>query len=70
MMINKVDTSFGGESKRAKTLDFGAILTFKPLFCQSVPTNPTKLAEKVFGCFTASHQISSQDFDRKILFGK
>jgi len=44
---------------------------FKPLFWPSVPTNPTKAAEKAFfGCLTPSHQISSQNIDRKFLFVK
>jgi len=45
MMIKKVDTSFGGGSKGAKTSDFGGISRFKPFFCQPAPT---KLAEKVY----------------------
>jgi len=46
MMIKKVDTSFLGGAKGAKTSGFGAILRFKPHFHQSVPT---KLAEVYFG---------------------
>jgi len=55
MMIKKIDTSFVGRPKGAKTSDFGSILRFKPLFCQSVPTNPTKFAEDrqtMLGYFT------------------
>jgi len=48
MMIKKVDTSFLGGAKRAKTSDFQAIMRFEPLIFQSVATNPTKLAEKVW----------------------
>jgi len=58
MMIKKVDTSLLGRAKGEKTSDFGAILRFKPLFFQLVPTNRTKSAEKVcFWCFTTSHQV-------------
>jgi len=34
MMIKKVDISFLGGDKGAKTSGFGAILRFKPLICQ------------------------------------
>jgi len=45
MMIKKVEISFGREPKGAKNMDFGGILRFKQLFCQSAPTSPTKRAE-------------------------
>jgi len=48
MMIKKVDTSLLGGAKGAKASDFGAILRFRPHFCQLVPPNLTKLAEKVY----------------------
>jgi len=48
MMIKKVDTFFLMGAKGAKTSDLGAILKFKPLICQSVSTNPTKLVERVY----------------------
>jgi len=44
MMIKKVETLFNGGPKGAKTTDFGGILRFKLLFCQSAPTTSTKLA--------------------------
>jgi len=48
MVVKKVETFFGGWSKRAKNTDFGKFLRFKPLFCQQPPTNPTKVTEKVY----------------------
>jgi len=48
MMIKKVDTSFLGGAKGAKNTNCGAILRLKPLICQWVATNPTKLAQKVY----------------------
>ena len=45
MIIKNVKFSFGGESKGAKNTDFGGILRFKLLLCQSAPTTPTKRAE-------------------------
>jgi len=41
-------TLFGEGSNVAKNTDFGGIYRFKPRFCQPVPTNPTKRAEKVY----------------------
>jgi len=66
MIIKKVDTSFLGGAKGAKTSDFGAILRFKPLICQSVATNPIKLAEKLYFCVL---QLPTK-FQAKILTGK
>jgi len=68
MMIKKVEISFGVGSKGPKTTDFGGILKFKPLFCQSAPTPNHTCRKDVFGCLTTSHQISSRNIDRKILF--
>ena len=48
MMIRQVGNVFGGGSNGAISKDFGVFLRFKPLFCQSVPTNLAKVAEKVF----------------------
>jgi len=71
MMITNVEFFLGAQSNGAKTSDFGGELRFKPLFCQSVPTNPTKVAEKVYlACFTKCHNISSQNIDIEILFLK
>jgi len=47
-MIENVETYFGEGSNGAKTMDFGGILRFKPHFCQSAPTTPTKRAENVY----------------------
>jgi len=66
MIMKKVDTSFFGGDKGAKISDFGAILGFKPLFCQSLPTNPTKLAEKV--CFGVLQHLTK--FQANILTEK
>jgi len=65
-MIKKVDTSFLGGAKAAKTSDFGAVLRFKPLFCPSVPINPTELAEKVY--FGVLQHLTK--FQAKLLTGK
>jgi len=65
-MIKKVDTSFLGDAQGAKTSKFGAILRFNPLICQSVGTNPTKHAEKVF-CGVLQHPTK---FQANILAGK
>jgi len=53
MMIKKVDTSFFGGSKGAKTSDFGTILRFKPLICQSVayPPTPPNLQKRCISVF-------------------
>ena len=67
MMIVNVENSFGGESRRAKTTDFGDILRFKPLFCQPAPINPTKLAEKVGNLGVLQYPTK---FQTKILTGK
>jgi len=66
MMIKKVDTSFRGGVKGAKTSDFGAILWFKTLIYQSVATYPTKLEEKVYSG-VLQHPTK---FQAKILTGK
>jgi len=57
MMNKKVKTSFGGGPKRAKTTDFGGILRFKPVFCQSASTHQSHhtCRKAVFGCFSTSH---------------
>ena len=70
MIIKKVDACFGGGSKGAKATDFGGILRFKPFFCQPASTHqPHQTSTKcVSGCFTISHQSSSQNIDRKIIF--
>jgi len=60
MMITKVELCCGGESKRAISKDLG-FLQFKTLFCQSAPTNHTKLAER---CIWVSYNIPS-DFKPK-----
>jgi len=65
MMIKKV-TTFGGGSKEAKTTNFGGILRFKPLFWQPAPTNPTKLAEKLYLSVLQHPTI----FQSKIFTGK
>jgi len=52
--------------KGGKKHGFRGILRFKPLFCESAPTAPTKLAEKVsLGVF----QIPIK-FQAEILTGK
>jgi len=48
MMITKVEMFIVRGFKGAKITDF-VLFRFKPLFCQSVPTNRTKLAEKMLG---------------------
>jgi len=48
MMKKTVEICFGGGSNGAKTKNFGFVLRFKPLFCQSTSTNPTKVAEQVY----------------------
>jgi len=66
MIIKRINTCIGGGSKGAKTSDFGCILRFKPLFCQSAFTNPTNLAEKVyFGVLQHPNK-----FQVKIMTGK
>jgi len=46
-MIKKGET-FLVEDPSGKKHRFRDVLKFKPLFCQPAPTNPTKLAEKVY----------------------
>jgi len=68
MMIKKVDISFGGGSKRTKPR-ISRIFTGSSHFSASQhPPTPPNLQKGVFGYFTVSHQISSQNIDRKILF--
>jgi len=55
MMITKVEMFIVRGFKGAKITDF-VLFRFKPLFCQSVPTNRTKLAEK---CIWVSYKIPS-----------
>jgi len=50
MMIKKVNTSFGGVSKGAKTSDFKAIFRIKLLFCQH-PLTPPNLKNKCISLF-------------------
>jgi len=70
-MIKKVDTSFLGGAKGAKTSDFEAILRFKPLICQSVRTNPIKIAEKVhFGVLHHHTQFQAKMFAGKFYLDK
>jgi len=45
-MIKKVETPFGGGYRESKTMDFGGILRFKPLFCQSAPAPPQNLQKR------------------------
>ena len=47
MMITKVEMFIVRGFKGAKITDF-VLFRFKPLFCQSVPTNRIKLAEKMY----------------------
>jgi len=54
MMIKKVEISFGVGSKGPKTTDFGGILKFKPLFCQSAPTPPPNVQKR---CIWVSYNI-------------
>jgi len=48
MMIKNAEIVFWWGSMRAKRTDFGGVLRSKQLFSQSVPTNPTKVAKKVY----------------------
>jgi len=69
MMIKKVEIFWWG-SNVEKNMDF-FFLRFKPLFCQSTPTNITKVAAQVhLGVLQHPHQFSSENIDRKILFLK
>jgi len=47
MIIKNVEKFLVG-AKMAISKYFGVFLRFKPPFCQSVPTNPTKVAEQEF----------------------
>jgi len=65
MMNKKVEICFCWWSNGAKTMDF-IFLRFKSLFCQSIPTNPPKVAEEV--CLSVLQHPTK--FQAKILTGK
>jgi len=65
MMIPKVEI-FHGRFKGAKTTDFEDFWRFQPVFSLSVPTSPTKVAEKVY-LGVLQHPINLQS---EILIGK
>jgi len=65
MMIKKLKLLLVG-GPRGQNHGFRGILRFKPLFCQSALTTPTKLAENVYLGFL-QHLIK---FNAEILTGK
>jgi len=51
MMIKTFHTCIGEGPEEAKTTDFGGILRFKPLYCQSVATKLPNLLKKWISVF-------------------
>jgi len=56
----------GGGANAEISKDFEVFLPFKPLFCQSGPTNPIKVEEQVF----LGDLEQATKFKAKILTGK
>jgi len=70
MMTKTVDTSFGA-GPRGTNLGFRGYFEVQVTFLTVSTHQPHQTCRKgVFGCLRTSHQIPSQNINKKILFGK
>jgi len=72
MMINKVEVCLGEGSKGTKTMGFEFFCASSRFSDNWYPRPLPRLQKRcsLFGCLTPSHQLSSQNIDRKFLFVK